>query len=168
MQKVGRSGCLHRTTLYVLVMRGAYHWRFAVSDTTETCRWNSGHVLVSAVGRRLEPGRTRTDTKPDIIPDIIHIKSLKGHQMGHHLHKALKGTPFSCPLVSHQGPARIQISRGLRAMASRGEVANQSGEGCRNASPKQSCGFGRLWYSLPDEFTVPQGWRHGVRSRSLG
>jgi hypothetical protein len=36
------------------------------------------------------------------------------------------GTLFSCPFVSHHGPARIQISRRLGATAFRGEVADQS------------------------------------------
>jgi hypothetical protein len=28
--------------------------------------------------------------------------------------------------------------------------------------------FRRLWYTLSYKFSAQQGWRHGVRSRSLG
>jgi hypothetical protein len=37
-----------------------------------------------------------------------------------------------------------------------------------NADPKQFCDFRRLWYNPFREFSTLQGWRHGVRSRSLG
>ena len=37
-----------------------------------------------------------------------------------------------CPFVSNDGPARIQISGRLAAMASRGHAAGESGEGRRN------------------------------------
>jgi hypothetical protein len=34
--------------------------------------------------------------------------------------------------------------------------------------PEPFCGFRRLWYTLSYRFSILQGWRHGVRSRSLG
>ena len=56
-----------------------------------------------------------------------------GHQSGHYSgQNGHEWTRKRSPLVSDDGPARIQISKGLRAMAARGNVANQSGEGCRN------------------------------------
>ena len=30
------------------------------------------------------------------------------------------------------------------------------------------CDFCRLWYTPPYKLSAQQGWRHGVRSRSLG
>ena len=38
----------------------------------------------------------------------------------------------------------------------------------RIISRRQFCGFRRLWHSAIYEFSALQGWRHGVRSRSLG
>jgi hypothetical protein len=35
-------------------------------------------------------------------------------------------------------------------------------------NPEPFCGFRRLWYTPSYKFSVLQGWRHGVRSRSLG
>ena len=66
-----------------------------------------------------------------------------GHQNGHHLHKFgvrwpegihkdTSGHKKRCPLVFHRDPARIQISGGLGAMASRGHAAGESSEGRRN------------------------------------
>jgi hypothetical protein len=34
--------------------------------------------------------------------------------------------------------------------------------------PGQFCDFGCSWYNPPYRFSAQQGWRHGVRSRSLG
>jgi hypothetical protein len=47
-------------------------------------------------------------------------------------HVGTRMDTISCPFVSDHGPARIQISKGFRAMASRGELLIQSGRGCRN------------------------------------
>jgi hypothetical protein len=44
--------------------------------------------------------------------DTNYIRSPNGHEW----------TLFSCPFVSHHAPARIQISKGLRAMASGAEA----------------------------------------------
>jgi hypothetical protein len=34
--------------------------------------------------------------------------------------------------------------------------------------PEPFCDFRRLWYTPSYRFSVLRGWRHGVRSRSLG
>jgi hypothetical protein len=34
--------------------------------------------------------------------------------------------------------------------------------------PEPFCDFRRLWYTACYKFSAQQGWRHGVRSRSLG
>jgi hypothetical protein len=34
--------------------------------------------------------------------------------------------------------------------------------------PEPFCIFPRLWYTPSCKFSAQQGWRHGVRSRSLG
>jgi hypothetical protein len=62
-------------------MLGAYHWRFAISDAADTCRQNSGHVLVSAVGQK----GSKEDTKWDIIFCLLTARrDTSGHQSGHH------------------------------------------------------------------------------------
>jgi hypothetical protein len=57
-----------------------------------------------------------------------------------------------CAVVRSAGPYVIQRS-GMHPLQARGS--------------KQFCGLGRLWYDLPDEYLVSQGWRHGLRSSSL-
>ena len=64
---------------------------------------------------------------------------------------------ISCPFVSNDGLARIQISKGLRAMAFRGQVANQSGEGCRHVVRSSLVVLAGCGIILPTSFQSRKG-----------
>ena len=70
-------------------------------------------------------------------------------------------------MVSHAVMVKLLDSRGLFTGFSGVEwVKNQVKAAKTDAEP--FCDFRRLWYTPTYKFSVLQGWRHGVRSRSLG
>ena len=110
---------------------------------------------------------------------IGHHFDQMGHQMGHHSawmgHKmghqspemGHKGTPMDTILMSADVMVKYRARRGGATRFS-GATWLKNGVKVAQADPGQFCDFRRLWYDLSYKFSVLQGWRHGVRSRSLG
>jgi hypothetical protein len=69
--------------------------------------------------------------------------------------------------VSHIVMVKREASRGVSRRFSKAEWRNNQVR-IAKADPGQFCDFRRLWYTPSYKFSVLQGWRHGVRSRSLG
>jgi hypothetical protein len=91
-----------------------------------------------------------------------------GHEMGHHFGRmGHKGAPTDTILVSVGVMVKRQASRGVCVRFSRAERPNNQARVAR-ADPEPFCDFRRLWYTPTYKFSAQQGWRHGVRLRSLG
>ena len=89
-------------------------------------------------------------------------------QMGHHFAKmGHEGTPTDIKMVSHVVMVKGQANKGLSTRFL-GLSGRKNQVTVPKADPRQFCNFGCLWYNLLYEFSAQQGWRHGVRSRSLG
>jgi hypothetical protein len=97
-----------------------------------------------------------------------HYFAMMGHQMRHQSAE-----------MGHGGPPRDTILTSVGVMvkskARRGGSTRVSGaERPKNqiwvaeADPTSFCILCRLWYTFTNKFSAQQGWRHGVRSRSLG
>jgi hypothetical protein len=97
-----------------------------------------------------------------------HYFAMMGHQMGHQSAKmGHEGTPRDTILT----PVGVMVKR----RASRGGFTRFSGverpkyqPTVVKANPTPFCDFRGLWYTSTNKFSAQQGWRHGVRSRSLG
>jgi hypothetical protein len=70
-------------------------------------------------------------------------------------------------LVSHVVMVKRQVSTGVCARFSEAEWLKNRVKAAK-ADLGQSCGFRRLSYTPSYKFSALPGWRHGVRSRSLG
>jgi hypothetical protein len=72
----------------------------------------------------------------------------------------------------HQNDVRwcygqAQPSRGVSRRFSEAEWLKSRGKVAKT-DPEPFCDFRRLWYTPTYKFSAQQGWRHGVRLRSLG
>jgi len=70
-------------------------------------------------------------------------------------------------MVSHVVMVKRKAGRGVTARFSEAEWLKSRGK-VAITDPEPFCDFRRLWYTPSDKFSAQQGWRHGVRSRSLG
>ena len=70
-------------------------------------------------------------------------------------------------MVSHVVIVKRKASRGVSTRFSGAEWLKNEVRVAK-ADPEPFCDFRRLWYTSTNKFSALQGWRHGVRSRSLG
>ena len=119
---------------------------------------------------------TRRDSKWGTIPSWMghnfapmgHYSAMMGHQMGHQSAKmGHKGTPTDTILMSVGVMVKQKARRG-GSMQFSGAGRPKSQVRVAKVDPRQFCDLRRLWYNPPYKFSAQQGWRHGVRSRSLG
>jgi hypothetical protein len=82
-------------------------------------------------------------------------------QMGH------EGTPTDTILMSVGVMVKHQANRGVCVRFSEAEWLKNRGKVAKT-NPEPFCDYRRLWYTPSYKFSAPQGWRHGVHSRSLG
>jgi hypothetical protein len=97
----------------------------------------------------------------------------KGLQMGHY--SVVDGTPNGPQNGTPTDTILTLVGVMVKRKARRGGSMQFSGAGrpksqvrVAKVDPRQFCDIRRLWYNPPYKFSAPQGWRHGVRSRSLG
>jgi hypothetical protein len=97
-----------------------------------------------------------------------HYFAMMGHQMGHQSAKmGHKGTPTDTVLTS----VGVMVKHKARR---EGSTRFSGAERPRNqvrvakADPTSFCILCGLWYTSTNKLSALQGWRHGVRSRSLG
>jgi hypothetical protein len=81
--------------------------------------------------------------------------------MGH------KGTPTDTKLVSVGVMVKRWASRGV-SRRFLGAERPKNRVRAAETDPEPFCDLRRLWYTPSYKFSAQQGWRHGVRSRSLG
>jgi hypothetical protein len=126
---------------------------------------------------------TQRDSKWDTIlswmghqfAQMGHQFAQMGHEMGHHAaqmghHFVQMGherTPTDIKMVSHVVMVKRQANKGLSTRFSGAEWPKNQVT-VPKADPTPFCDFRRLWYTPSYKFSAQQGWRHGVRSRSLG
>jgi len=102
-----------------------------------------------------------------LAPMGHHFGSI-GHQMGHQSAKmGHKGTPTDTKMMSVGVMVKHLASRGVSRRFLRTERPKNRVRVAKTA-PEPFCDFRRLWYTSTNKFSAQQGWRHGVRSRSLG
>jgi hypothetical protein len=98
-----------------------------------------------------------------------------GHEMGHHsapmghhfVQMGHKRTPTDTKMASCAVMVKHGASRGVSRRFSGAEWPKNQVRMAK-ADSEPFCDFRRLWYTPSCKFSVLQGWRHGVRSRSLG
>jgi hypothetical protein len=91
-----------------------------------------------------------------------------GHEMGHHFgHMGHERTPTDTILTSVGVMVKQKARRGVSRQFSEAEWLKNQVKVAKT-DPEPFFDFRRLWYTPSYKFSVLQGWRHGVRSRSLG
>ena len=97
-----------------------------------------------------------------------HYFAMMGHQTGHQsAMMGHKGTPTDTILTSVDVMVKRKARWGVSAGFSGAEQPKNQ-VWVAEADPTPFCDFRRLWYTPTYKFSALQGWRHGVRSRSLG
>ena len=97
-----------------------------------------------------------------------HYFAMMGHQMGHQsAEMGHEGTPRDTILTSVGVMVKRSASRGVFTRVS-GVERPKYQPTVAEADPTPFCDFRGLWYTSTNKFSALQGWRHGVRSRSLG
>jgi hypothetical protein len=100
--------------------------------------------------------------------EMGHHFDMMGHKMGHQSAKmGHEGTPMDIKMVSHVVIVKRKASRGVSTRFSGAEWLKNEVR-VAEADPEPFCDFCGLWYTPTYKFSAQQGWRHGVRSRSLG
>mgnify|MGYP001821974960 CR=1 FL=1 len=97
-----------------------------------------------------------------------HYSAMMGHQMGHQsAEMGHEGTPRDTILTSVGVMVKCRARRGGSTRFS-GVERPENQVRVAKADPTPFCDFRGLWYTSTNKFSAQQGWRHGVRSRSLG
>jgi len=111
---------------------------------------------------------TRRDTTWDTILPGWDIIAGMGHKMGHHsAQMGHQRTPMDTILVSHVVIVKRQAGKGVSTQFSDAQRPKNQVTVAK-ADPKPLCTFRQLWYNPRYKLSAQQGWRHGVRLRSLG
>jgi hypothetical protein len=93
---------------------------------------------------------------------------MMGHQMRHQsAEMGHKGTPTDTILTHVDVMVKRKARRGVSA-GFPGAERPKNQVWVAEADPTPFCDFRGLWYTSTNKFSAQQGWRHGVRSRSLG
>ena len=123
-----------------------------------------GHYL-APMGHHFVPMRHK---KGHHSAPMGHYSAMMGHQMGHQSAKmGHKGTSTDTILTSVDVMVKRKARRGI-STGFPGAERPKNQVWVAKADPTSFCDFRRLWYTPTYKFSAQQGWRHGVRSRSLG
>jgi hypothetical protein len=102
------------------------------------------------------------------LAQMGHHFAEMGHEMGYQSAKmGHEGTPMDTKMVSYFVMVKCEASRGVSTGFSEAEWLKSRVKVAR-ADREPFCDLLRLWYTSTNKFSAQQGWRHGVRSRSLG
>jgi hypothetical protein len=88
--------------------------------------------------------------------------------MGHHCTQmGHEGIPMDIKMVSRVVMVKHEAGREVSTRLTEARWLKNKAR-ITKTDPEPFCDSRRLWYTPSYKFSAQQGWRHGVRSRSLG